>query len=425
MIRRKSIDLLIDLYVILIAARNVCLFCGISKLATLLFYAVHFVVAFLIAVEAVVCAAATVRISFFLGLSLAVLVALIVIPAQYGTAIWVENGFMPISFLLTMLLIIVSRGIVVSDNTIRICCFAAIIQAVFAILLAFFPGSYEYGSLILHMINPNQTAIVLWTILPFCFLYWAKKKQRKERAIGLWLLMGGVLILIYLTDSRTALLSFLIVIALYFWVEKIIVRKNIPAILRFILTISPIIIPVFVLVLYRVLPKDITFLGKMIFSGREEIWDNIATVFFQHPFASHLDKSPFSTPILVNGVVMQKAMGAHNGFLAIQWYYGFAVALIVLCIIIIRLADMKRCAASNSNSRIVYMFVVATIFALSFEEGMLLGNVCTTMILPVLFIIGQSEALSSNVCKTMIFPVLFIIGPREALREAESDYEAV
>lgn len=393
MTRQKAIDFLLELYTILIAIRNICLFLGISGIAAIVFYAVYIVVAVVIVTEVYCIVKTPVKANLYFASSFIVLAAMIAIPFKYGSSIWVDNGFMPISFLLTMFLIIISRRIVVSTHTIDICYRSAIVQALFAIALSFFPGSYQYGSLVLHMGNPNQTAIVLWTIFSFCFLYWTKKRHSHRRSVGLWLLMAGLLILVYLTESRAALLSAIIVIILYTWIKRTQKKKEIPVIPQIVLSASPIVIPVIVLTLFSVLPSNITFMGKMIFSGRENIWNRIVAEFMRHPFMPHLNESPYSTNILQNGAVAIKTMGAHNGILAIQWYYGLLVAILASYIISVRISDIKRCAANNLNSCVTHIVILATIFSLSFEEGMLMGNICTTMILPLLFIIGQSEEL--------------------------------
>ena len=391
MIHNKTIDLFIELYIILIATRNIFLFCGLSGVASALFILVYIMQALTTVYAIALTVKRPIKANMYFFSSLIILLALVIIPLHYGAYIWTENSNLPISFLLTMLFVILTKKIVVSSRTIEICYTTSIIQALFALIISFWPSSFQNGILVLHMGNPNQTAIILWTIFSFCFLGWSKKKNSHRRSVGLWIIMVGLLIQIYLTESRNIIFSFLIVIILYYWVKILKRNKEIPVIIQVVLLASPIVIPVLVLSLMNILPTDITFFGKLFFSGRESIWNGIVTEFFSHPFAFHLNERPTSRYVLINGIASLKTMGAHNGILAILWYYGIIVALLVLFIFLSRIKDIKRCASNNLNACITYIIVLATIFSLSFEEGMIMGNVCTTMILPILFIIGQSE----------------------------------
>lgn len=396
MIRHKYIDFFIELFIILIGLRNILLFLGAGGLASIVFYFTYIVNAIVIFMITYQTIKEPVRANLFFLASIAIIIALIYIPMTYGLSIWLDNGYMAISFLLTVIFIIVSKKVVISTYTIEICYKVALMQSLFAILCSLIPSNYQYGVLVMHMGNPNQTAIVLWSVFSFCFLYWSKKKHSHRRSLGIWILMIGLIALIYLTKCRTILLSFLITIILYFWIKRMPKSKSIQAIVQIILLISPIAIPIGILTLTSILPSNISIFGKLIFSGRESIWKKIIETFLAHPFLSHLNESPYTRNILQNGTVGSISMGAHNGVLAVLWYYGLIVTILIIYIIAYRVLEVKRCSETSFNACVTYILIIATIFTLSFEEGMLLGNICTTFILPIFFIIAQSENYLEN-----------------------------
>lgn len=390
-IQYKGLDILIKFCFILNAFRNLLLFSGMYGLASVFFYAIYGSVAVLIIAVLYMSIRTPIKLSVTALSSFVLIILLVAIPMTYGGLGWTSNGYSAISFLLTMVLIVFSNRVIIQEKTILTCYKVAVIEAIFAIALSLFSGSYEYGSLVLHMGNPNQTAIVLWSIFSFCFLYWTKKKSNHKASVALWALMLGTAFLIYLTDCRAILLSFIITIGLYFFVKRNNQVRPIPRLLQIILCLTPIFIPAMVLTLMSTLPSNITFLGKLIFSGREQIWQKIVDSFLAHPFTSHLTESPFAHYVIQNGATVLKNMGAHNGVLAIQWYYGFLTLLLVCIVMYSRIKDAKKSAEINSESCVTYIAIISTIFSLSFEEGMIMGNVATTLILPLLFIICQSE----------------------------------
>lgn len=396
MIRQKSEDFFIDLYFILNAIRNILLFSGMYEMASVVFYAIYISIAALIAMIIYNSLKKPIKVSFYTWASFSLLVVLVTVPTMHGGSAWIDNGYAAISFLLTMILMISSKRIIVYEKTIMTCYKASVIQAIFAIAFSFFPNSYEYGALVLHMGNPNQTAIVLWPIFSFCFLFWAKRSHSHRVSLALWILMIGIAVLIYRTECRAILLSVIITLGLYFFTKRKNQLRPIPGILQLIIWLTPFLIPIIVITLMSVLPTNITFLGKLIFSGREQIWIKIVDAFHTHPFSSHLTESPSSHYIMQNGTEVIKNMGAHNGVLAIQWYYGLLTLLLVSVVMYARIQDAKNISRTNVNSNVTYIIILATIFSLSFEEGMLMGNVATTLILPILFIICQSEFSFEN-----------------------------
>lgn len=389
--RQKEVDILLELFLILNAARNICLFFSLESVATFVFYFAHVVLALNILLIVMVKVSRPVHISWHSLAALLLVVMVIAIPMTYGGSIWAVSSFTPVSVLLTALFLVVSKDMRISERTIRICCITYIFQAIVAVVCSILPGSFEYGALTLHIGNPNQTAIILWTSFVFCYLYWAKKLVTKKITFALTLLMISLVAMIVLTQARSIFLAFVICLVWHLWGRRKSGYKNYPVIVQNFLFLAPIYIPVLILFLMNILPSEITIFGKLLFSGRERIWQNIVDAFMRNPFSHHLDISPYYSNIMMNNAETLKGWGAHNGFLSIQWNYGVLVVIPIVFILFINVKELRKYADNNINSCIVYIAVLATIFSLSFEESLLIGNICTTTLLPLLFIIGRSE----------------------------------
>mgnify|MGYP003418576766 CR=1 FL=1 len=392
--RQKELDFLLTIFLVLNAIRNICFFFSMLEIARLVFYVAHIVLAFIIVIIVMLKISKPIKVTGHLIAAIILISMLVIVPMSYGLSIWAINSFTPISFLFTMLFIVVSKDIRISDHTIKVCCITYIVQAIVAIFCSFMPSSFEYGALVLHIGNPNQTAIILWAAFVFSYLYWEKKLVKKNTFL-LWVIMICLAIMIILTQSRSISLSLIIVLVWHFLGNRKARFKNFPLLIQYALIFAPLYIPVIILLLMNILPSGITIFGKLLFSGREQIWQKIADAFLQNPFSYHLDVSPFYSNVMFNNVVSLKGWGAHNGFFAIQWSYGILVSMSVVYILYCNLIELKKNAENNVNSCIVYIVTLATIFSLSFEEALLMGNIFTTAILPLLFLIGRSEHYNS------------------------------
>lgn len=394
MIRQKELNFLLKVFFALNAIRNICLFLKMMRIASLMLYASYIIITITIIISILVLLIKQKKVTWYFFLSITLISMLVIIPMLYDLSIWRANSYTPVSFLLTMTFLVVSREINISLSSIRFCYITFIIQGIVALVYSFLPSSFEYGALVLNLGNPNQTAILLWTTFSFCFLYWSERKQRRKQSLGLLFLMTCLVAMIYLTQSRTAILSCIICIGGYFWISRISVNKKIPILFQGGLLTAPIFSPVLILYLMNIFPSGTTIFGKMLFSGRELIWKIILNEFISNPFSHHLDESPYYSNFQ-DSLKAMKAWGSHNGILAVQWNYGFFVTILVIFVYIYHILDLKRNAEINRNSCMVYIIVLASIVSLSFEEGMLMGNINTTIILPMLFIIGRSERFNS------------------------------
>ena len=392
--RHKEIDHLLELFLILCVIRNLCLFFSLSSVATLVFYSAYIVLALLIILMTLI-KFRNVKVNWYSFAGFLVTVMAVLIPMSYGGEIWSVSSFTPISVLFTILFLVLSKDIIISERTIRFFCIIHIIQAVFAVVCTVLPGSFEYGALVLHIGNPNQTAIILWSSFVFCYLYWAKNLVKKNHTFVFFVVMVALAIMIVLTQSRSIILAFVICFFWQLWKRRKNGYNNFPVLVQSAIALAPIYIPILILILMNILPSEVTIFGKLLFSGREQIWKNIFDAFVQNPFAHHLDISPYYSNILLNNAEALKGWGAHNGFLAIQWNYGIIVLIPVVYILFKNVVEMRKYAEANVNSCIVYIVLLATLFSLSFEEALLMGNVCTTALLPVLFIVGRSEQYNS------------------------------
>lgn len=388
--RHKEIDFLLELFLMLCVIRNACLFFSLSSVATVIFYSAHAVLALLI-ILIILIKFRNVKVNWYSFAGFLVIIMAVLIPMSYGVEIWSVSSFTPVSVLFTILFLVLSKDIIISERTIRAFCVIYIIQAILAVVCTILPGSFEYGALVLHIGNPNQTAIILWSSFVFCYLYWAKNLVIKKYTFVFFAVMVALAIMIVLTQSRSIILAFVICIIWQLWKTRRNGYNNFPVLVQYAIALAPIYIPILILILMNILPSEVTIFGKLLFSGREQIWKNIFDAFIQNPFSHHLDISPYYSNIWLNNAEALKGWGAHNGFLAIQWNYGLLVLFPVIYILYKNVAEIRKYAVANINSCIVYIVILATLFSISFEEALLMGNICTTSLFPVLFIVGRSE----------------------------------
>lgn len=398
MIHKKELDLLFKTFFTLNALRNICLFFTLPKVASTIFYMTYLVSVLIIVFIILEIFNRPIRVSFYSFTSVTLVILLLLIPLSYDTWIWTANSYMALSFFMTMLLFVISRKVIISSETIHFISLTYIVQALVVLYLSLIPSSFEWGALVLHLGNPNQTSILLCTILSFSYIYLNRNEDNIKFSICLKILIAAISILIILTKSRAGILFAFICIAGYLWIRKYSIKHIFAKIVQCGILITPIIFPIIILVLNNVLPNETMIFGKPLFSGREPIWSNIIEKFFDNPFSHHLNLSPFYLPMRdeFNLLVSVKAFGAHNGILAIQWYYGFIVLVLVLIVIGIQIIDLKKIVEMDEIYSIVYIVILATLFSLSFEEAVLMGNICTTMNLIILFIIGRSEKYNDS-----------------------------
>lgn len=391
MINQREINILIKLFFLLNASRNICLFFSLNTIATGIFFSSYIVYALLIVVILLIKAQKPIELNQYFLVSYFLLFALVIVHCFYSVSIWTVNGYTPLSFFMTILFIAISRNVIITSSTIEFCCVTYIFQGIIAMFCVFIPGSFEYGSLVLHIGNPNQTAILLWEIFAFSFLYWHKNRIKGKHAIGLWIIMIGVMIMIYLTNSRSVILSCVICVLGYFWLTISTYGNKLPLVGQRILLATPLLFPVAIVTMVNLLPNEVMVFGKRLFSGREQIWKNIIDSLLENPFSHHMLEAPYYSRIMQDNVVVSKAWGSHNGILAVQWNYGCVVAILVIILFMINVSDLKKYAEKNINSCMIYLVVLASIVSTSFEEGLLMGNICTTSIFGLLFMMGRSE----------------------------------
>lgn len=399
MIHSIKIDRLIIFFFILNAIRNILLFVSLDSVASDVFYLIYITLGCIILLNLYAQIQNPIRVTKFFIASIILIITLLVILLNYGFNSWMDKEYIPaiISFFLTVSFLISSKNIIISQNTIRWCYFSFIMQAFVAIICAHLPGSYEYGALVLNIGNPNQTSIILWSAFVSCFLFWTKHKPGKAQTAGLWILMVATMILIYKTESRTGFVSCIICICGYFWINGRKGNRKLPHIICNGILCFPLILPIIILTMLKLFPEKVKVLTHVLLSGREQIWENICKEFFLNPFANHITSSPYYSYVMMNNQETLKAWGAHNGVLAIQWNWGIIVTILIIYLLFYNLNELNNNAEINSNTKMVYLVVISTFFSLVFEEGMIMGNVCTSIMLPLFFIIGRSEAYTNDI----------------------------
>lgn len=390
----KLFDYLLCAFFAVNVSRNICLMIGISTVATALFYVSY--VLFFVMIQFLFfsrCAKNEYMTGSFI-FSVLLIALLLIIPSTYGFDMWVSKSYLPISFFLTMAFFIASKSVVVSELTMKICYMIQVLQALVALICSLFQNSFIDGALELKIGNPNQTAVMLWANFVFVFLYWAKNRYRSKGSFMLGCIMAGLIVLICLTKSRAVLLSLLICCCGYFFIKLFYGKKIFPRTIQIILFCAPLWTPIFLVLLSRTLPDDIVILNKSLFSGREHIWEKIFEEALKNPFACHLDSSPYYSIINVNNTETLKAWGCHNGLLSVMWNYGVCCLILVIVVLYNCIKPVQKKMNDCFMAKMIYLVVMASIVSLSFEDALLIGNICTTFMTPVLLIFGRTEEIN-------------------------------
>lgn len=187
-----------------------------------------------------------------------------------------------------------------------------------------FEDGRNNGSLALGMTNPNLTGMILSAAIGILLISF----NRADKKWGYGILIFALMVLVYRTGSRSALITaFILVIYAVFFAQI-----RIPNYLIVICILTPIISIPFYLYLFRVLPSNFLIWGKPLFSGRQAAFQQILG-----SFSSVKD-------ILFGDVAQFSFQNATNAFLTTYLSCGLIGASITYYLY------MKRLLTANKNS---------------------------------------------------------------------------
>lgn len=157
-----------------------------------------------------------------------------------------------------------------------------IVQGIFLIVLCFTPLAYKGFTdyevvsdlLTLGFANPNQTGIVLFSTIAILIITSTKKMGiiKKVFIIGECVALS---IMVFLTGARTSILGLLFLLIIILWKKGI--RRNV--LIPDLIICFPIAFVYGYLWLAETKLGDVTFLGKNLLSGRQEVFTNVLYMF--------------------------------------------------------------------------------------------------------------------------------------------------
>ena len=184
--------------------------------------------------------------------------------------------------------------------------------------------------------NPNTVALVYLTIGIYITLIF-EPKLRVFQLLNLLLIVFGEY-MIWITESRTCFIAFLVYFILRYFSSFILKNKYLLFVLVFILTAGSLVyVKIYVEMaqtgyspeLLEILVLDSP--GKGLFSGRESIWYECLELFNRNPW--------FGTGSKIN-LQSFDSVNLHNSFLDFFVVYGFVVGSLIIYLIIKIIMDI-------------------------------------------------------------------------------------
>lgn len=269
---------------------------------------------------------------------------------NYSGPFW-EVVYCSLNFASAFIILTADSFFLITDRLRRFTVYICVMISFVALLLIRSSVAYvmENGRtspyLTLGFTNPNLTGLILFGV--FCVLL--INSTQEHRAIQ-YISLVLLLYLIYLTGSRSSVVSALVILVYFVFFSN----RQLPKAIVMAVLLIPLAFPfVYVWLNYRF--GDVYFLEKPLFTGREilYIW--------------HYEKLKDNSIMLLFGDMNTKFSNAHNAPLAVLLTIGLIGMTIVYVRIIKQLLVINECA----NSRISRTAVVAllSIFILSSTEA--------------------------------------------------------
>lgn len=237
--------------------------------------------------------------------------------------------------------------------------YAFFAQGLILIILYFTPLAYksyqEYvlisSELTLGFSNPNQTGIIIFSTLVILLIMIRRCMVSKIQKIVLGIQILGLSFLLILTDARTSILGYLFFLVFYLKKKKVKINSWISdAIICF---------PIVFVYLYDALSKanlrNVTFLGKKLFSGRQRVYEEVLSM-FSDKFFGNLSYFAFQN--------------SHNALLTILVNTGIVGLVLYLVFTIMSFNSLNR--DCNSHGEFISMVAILALFIMGCAEAAVL-----------------------------------------------------
>lgn len=247
-------------------------------------------------------------------------------------------------------------------------------------------GVYPYYFLSLDNLefNPNIVGVVILLITIYACLFFGSKAIFKPIVI---LLIGGALIMILNTESRGALLGLIFfVIFNYLIPARIAVNKLFHLIIYSSLTIGSL---VFTFVYFSMWKRNVVFnlpfTNKSLYTGRESIWLEVWTAFFDQPILGIGSNYQLQT---------FESLNIHNSMLSILAIYGLPTFLLFIVIAWSRLKSLIPLMISEPEVKVVVFGFYSMLVVGVFENYLV--NIIQFFAIFFLFFIGYSVKMRNE-----------------------------
>ena len=246
----------------------------------------------------------------------------------------------------------------------------AVIIAVLFLYLGFVVPVYRIGTNALTMgySNSNRTGMYLMLVVMMLLVAFENAKKKSEKLLS-WILVIGLLYLLILTQSRTALL-------ITFGVVLYIIFPRLPRISKKISTVC-LIFTVFFSRLYvyiyeKGIWNDVTILDKPIFSGREEIF---------------LEEQ---LPLNFFGYFSESEFGGLNIFVGLTNTLG-VVGLVLFCLFYFKFLTSSFLFANSEKSIAPFIFSLLILHGCTETAIFLHGSIYAGMLACIIIIIKLNQ----------------------------------
>ena len=228
----------------------------------------------------------------------------------------------------------------------------------FILYMLFHPETNINNSLLLFFENPNMTGIA--TVAPAMILVvmLCDPKRRTAYKVCDFLLLTVLSYMVYATQNRGSFISLLLVmVAALFATSRKRSRRICSPVCFAIFKLTPILVMFIYIAMFLVLPGDIEFLGKPLFSGREGAWlsslQNLFATLFPH---------------------QQFEEGTLNLFLEGAARYG-TIAMVGYFLLLISFGKTKdELKSMGVANYVAYIAFHCCLFQQSFESTLLTGS---------------------------------------------------
>ena len=290
----------------------------------------------------------------------------------YEMPITAELLYHTAEFVSFVILIIASNAFTLNHKilsfTYYICALATLV------LLAYSFSSFAHWDtkryvegLTLGFYNPNFTGIILFLLYSIIYMC-----RPKNYSVISFILIGILLYLIMQTHSRTTLLAALLVPPLALFARN----KPISNVLICTICSVPFLFVKFYLDLYHRIGPTGTFLGKTLFSGREQIFVNALYSIYEpiHYLVGHAQQDMFSN--------------AHNGPLAIFVSIGIVGSILFYSIFLRRLFLYNKQVGTHTAACAI-LVLLATFIHSCGEAGLFTGGYPMPVFMFIFFVLAQ------------------------------------